>query len=525
MSRLLSLLMVLLLVPALRAQDAGAWFYAEGTERSQVMNLLHHLTDVHGPRLTGSPGLARAGDWALETMQGWGLTNPQRAAWDWGRVGWENERLSIHVTEPVKDALVAEALGWTPSTNGVQRGPVVNLIPPSNPTLAQMQAYEDSVRSLVRGAVVLVGQTGLRPGMSNIPPMRLTEEDARARFTPRPNEDGNERTYRPPSPGQGGVLSAFEVAARIDSLLKADGALARVNPAGMENGLIRAFANRTYDPGTSVSTVVMRDEDFGRLVRLIGSGYTPQVEIEVQNVVYPDAQTEHNYLAEIVGSEAPGEVVMLGGHLDGWHAATGATDNAAGSAVMMEAARLLQKYFDETGTRPRRTIRVALWTGEEQGLLGSRAYVQQTFGTFEDKKPAWEDFIAYFNVDSGTGRLRGATVFGPAETAEALDRILDPLDSLGVAGARPTYSRGIGGSDHTAFNNAGLAGISMGQDPIQYFTTTWHTNVDTYERILEEDVKQAAIVVATAVYELATREERLPRFSDEDMPAAPPMRR
>ncbi len=525
MRSLLLLLTFLVATPALRAQDANDALYDTGMHHSQVMNLLHNLTDVYGPRLTGSPSLARAGNWALETMEGWGMTNPQRVAWDWGHAGWENERLSVHIVEPTKDALVAEVLGWTPSTNGAQTGPVVHLKLPENPTMAQMSTFEDSVRALVRGAVVLVGETGIRAAMANVPPMRLTDEDARARFTPQPAGDQNNRGYTPPSPGAEGRLASWQVAARMDSVLLADGALVRVNPAGMDNGLIRAFANRSFDPSTVAPTLVMRDEDFGRLSRLIAAGHTPRVEVEIKNTVYPDAQTEHNYTAEIPGTDLADEVVMMGGHLDSWHSATGATDNAAGSAVMMEAARILQNYFETTGTRPRRTIRVALWTGEEQGLLGSRAYVQQTFGSFEEPTDAYDDFAGYFNVDSGTGRLRGAVVFGPTEAAEMLDAILDPLDSLGVAGARPTFSRGIGGSDHTAFNNAGLPGISMGQDPIQYFTTTWHTNVDTYERLLEDDLKQAAVTVATAVYHLATQDEQLPRFAPEEMPAVPLSRR
>lgn len=527
---LAALLLLLAAAPVLHAQDApvlsapdvGAFIYEEGTERSQVMHLAHVLTDVYGPRLTGSPALAEAGRWALETMQGWGLTNAKAVPWEWGHVGWENERLAVHVLEPVRGPLVAVPLAWTPSTDGPQAGPLLHLVPPSGPTPEQMQALEDSLRSLVRGAVVLVGEPALHSGAGEAPPQRLDDEEVRARFQPHPEAPMPERTYTPPRPPEDGTLAPFQVAARIDSLLRADGALVRVNPAGMPHGLIRAFANRSYDPEAAPPTLVMRDEDFGRLARLVAAGYTPRLEVDIQNVVHPDAQTEHNYTAEIPGSEAPEQVVMLGGHLDAWHGATGATDNAAGSAIMMEAARILQAYFEATGTRPRRTIRVALWTGEEQGLLGSRAYVRDTFGTFEEKKPAWEDFVAYLNVDSGTGRLRGASVFGPPEAAEALHEILQPLDSLGVAGARATDSRGLGGTDHTSFNNAGLAGVGMAQDPIQYFSTTWHTNVDTYERLLEDDLQQAAIVVATAVYELATREERLPRFTEDEMPEPPP---
>ncbi len=176
---------------------------------------------------------------------------------------------------------------------------------------------------------------------------------------------------------------------------------------------------------------------------------------------------------------------MLGGHLDSWHSATGATDNAIGCAVMMEAARILKSL----GVKPRRTIRVALWSGEEEGLLGSQAYVKEHFGTAEDPKPEFAKFDGYFNVDSGTGRIRGAGVFGPPEDADILRQILLPFSDLGVMGAIATKSRRSGGTDSSSFSQAGLPGIGLGQDPIEYFTDTWHTNLDTYERIIEDDAK------------------------------------
>ena len=208
---------------------------------------------------------------------------------------------------------------------------------------------------------------------------------------------------------------------------------------------------------------------------------------------------------------------MLGGHLDSWHSATGATDNAIGCAVMMEAARILKSL----GVKPRRTIRVALWSGEEEGLLGSQAYVKQHFGTFEDPKPEFAKFDGYFNVDSGTGRIRGASIFGPPEDADLLRQIMLPFADLGVAGAIPSKSRRLGGTDSTSFSQAGLPGIGLGQDPIEYFNDTWHTNLDTYERIIEEDAKKSAIIVAAAVYQLAMRDDMLPRFTKADMPPKP----
>jgi Zn-dependent M28 family amino/carboxypeptidase len=210
--------------------------------------------------------------------------------------------------------------------------------------------------------------------------------------------------------------------------------------------------------------------------------------------------------------------VLAGAHLDSWHSATGATDNGIGSAVMMEAARILQAV----GVKPRRTIRVALWSGEEQGLLGSKAYVKQHFGTVEAPTPEHERFAGYINIDTGTGRIRGLTVFGPAEAGAMLRKVVEPFADLGVAGAITTASRRTGGTDHTSFNAAGLPGIGTQLDPMEYQTHTWHTNLDTYERIVEEDVKAQASVIAAVVYDLATREDRLPRFSKEAMPKVEP---
>jgi Zn-dependent M28 family amino/carboxypeptidase len=209
---------------------------------------------------------------------------------------------------------------------------------------------------------------------------------------------------------------------------------------------------------------------------------------------------------------------MMGGHLDSWHAATGATDNAIGCAIMMEALRILKTL----NVKPRRTIRVALWSGEEEGLLGSQAYVKQHFGSFENPQPGYEKFGGYFNIDSGTGRVRGAGVFGPPDAANIMRKLLEPFKEDGVVGATASRSRNLGGSDNTSFNQAGLPGIGMGQDPIEYQSNTWHTNLDTYERILEDDVKKDAVEVAWCAYQLAMRDDLLPRFAKADMPAPPP---
>jgi carboxypeptidase Q len=264
----------------------------------------------------------------------------------------------------------------------------------------------------------------------------------------------------------------------------------------------------------------MRNEDFGRITRLLGDNTPVTLEFDIRNRTIPEGTTSYNTIGEIAGTDKKDEVIMLGGHLDSWHAATGATDNAIGCAVMMEAARILKAI----GVKPRRTIRVALWSGEEQGLLGSQAYVRQHFGSFENPKPEYAKFGGYFNIDSGTGKARAFSVFGPPEAAAVLREAAAPFADLGILGATNGRSRNLGGSDHTSFNQAGLPGIGVQQDPIEYFNWTWHTNLDTYERIVEDDVKSSAAVIAAAVYQLAMRDELLPRYPREQMPAPPPAR-
>jgi Zn-dependent M28 family amino/carboxypeptidase len=272
------------------------------------------------------------------------------------------------------------------------------------------------------------------------------------------------------------------------------------------------------DVAKAVPTVVLRNEDYGRIERLLNDGEDVRLEFNIVNHVYPEGKTAYNMVAEIPGTDKADEIVMLGGHLDSWHAATGATDNAIGATMMMEAARLIQIL----GQKPRRTIRIALWDAEEEGLLGSLAYVKQHFGMFEDPKPEYSKLVAYFNIDSGTGRVRGASIFGPPEAAAVVRAALAPFEDLGVAGAVPSTSRAVGGTDSTSFSNAGLAGVGLQQDPIEYQTHTWHTNLDTYERIVPEDARQAATVIAAAVWHVANRDQPVPRFTKDQMP--PPMR-
>jgi carboxypeptidase Q len=500
-----------------RPDEAMFWkIRQEATSRSQILQTVHMLSDVYGPRLTGSPNLKAAGEWAVQQMTSWGLENGRLEPWEFGYAGWSNERVTAHLTAPVKDALVVEVLAWTPSTTGVARGQAVQITPPARPNSADLTTFLDGIKSTIKGKMVLVGPHQRVPVTFN--PAELRREDADvvnllntppAPTPPAPAPPRPDDAQRP--------LTNAQIQERLNQFLLANGALVRINDAGRDHGQIRAFDNATRDVTKAPPTVVMRNEDYGRISRLLADKRPVELEFEIVNRSYPEGRTSYNAIAEIPGTDKADEVVMLGGHLDSWHAATGATDNAIGCSVMMEAVRILTAI----GAKPRRTIRVALWSGEEQGLLGSRAYVRQHFGTFEDPKPEHAKLSAYFNMDSGTGRIRGLTAFGPSATADVLREATASFRDLGLLGAATTRSRGAGGTDSTNFNAAGLPGINTLLDPIQYQTYTWHTNLDTYERIVEDDVKKAAIVIAGAVYHLAMRDELLPRFSKDDMPRPP----
>jgi hypothetical protein len=495
--------------------DILARIRKEANDNSQIMKTMHMLTDVYGPRLTGSPNHKNAAEWAVKQMTAWGLKNAHLEPWNFGHPGWLNERLTAHIISPVKDALVCEVVAWTPGTKGAVQAKAYQLLLPERPTQEQLTAAFSRDKTRVRGRIVLVGKPQAVAINLNPPAKRLDDNQVQQRYGPNPRPSPSPS----PSPAAGPrPLTGRQVDIQVDKFLKDNGAVLRVNDAGREHGQIRAFNNRTFDVDKALPTIVMRNEDYGRISRILTDATEVQLEFNMVNRVYPEGVTSYNTIAEIPGSDKADEVVMLGGHLDSWHAATGATDNAIGCAIMMEAARILQKL----GVRPRRTIRVALWSGEEQGLLGSQSYVREHFGSFESPKPGYEKFAGYFNIDSGTGRVRGASVFGPPEGASIMSEILAPFKDDGVYAAVAGRNRGLGGSDHTSFNNAGLPGIGLGQDPIEYGTHTWHTNLDTYERILVDDVKKDAALVAWCVYQLAMRQDRLPRFAKAAMPAKPP---
>jgi hypothetical protein len=531
----------------------------EGLDHSQVMRIEHVLTDVYGPRVTGSPNHKAAGEWAVKEMTSWGMKNGRLEPWDWGHEGWLGERADGHVLAPYKSNLIFAVQPWTPSTKGTVTAAAVNLIvpmgtpvafnanavcgggrgaaPPPGPTQAQLDEYFAQMAPKVKGAIVLVGAPCVPAFVETEAAKRRDDAQTKAQYNPDPNA--------PPAPGRGGNraggagagrgaapadttrLTTQQINTQVQAFLMKNGAAVRVGDAAERLGVVRQQSGNGYDTSKQIPGVLLRNEDYGRIARVLHDGTPVTLEFTIVNHVYPEGTTSYNAVAEIAGTDKADEVVMLGGHLDSWHSGTGATDNAIGCAIMMEAVRILQT----SGAKPRRTIRVALWGGEEEGLLGSKAYVAQHFGSFEMPKPEFAKLDAYWNIDSGTGRVRGASIFGPPEGGKILAQFIKPFEDFGAYGATACWdgktlpntmcSRSPGGTDSTSFNGAGLPGIGGGQDSIEYGTFTHHTSLDTYERILPEDVMKDAVLTASIVYHIAMRDAMMPRFNKDQMPAVP----
>ena len=492
---------------------------------------MHYLTDVHGPRLTGSPNHKRAAEWAVKQMTEWGFKNGKLEPWAFvnadgtPRSGWLNERFSgsHHLSGERQPRRRSARVDAVDERHRHRRPPFTSCRPP-RPTQAELDTWIAETTPTIKGKIVLVGrhtmvagddqQAGDCDGTTRICVSSWIRTRRRRQGAGAAAADAADQP--PPDPTR---LSAAAVNTAVDAMMLAAGVAVRINDAGRDHGQIRAFQNRTYDVTKAPPTVVLRNEDYGRITRILADGTPVKLEFNIVNQTYPEGRTSYNAVAEIPGTDKADEVVMLGGHLDSWHAATGATDNAIGCAVMMEAARILQAI----GVKPRRTIRVALWGGEEQGLLGSKAYVEEHFGTFENPKPEFAQVRRLFQRGlrhrpdprqpaSSVRRKR------PRSCARSSSR-----SRTSASWARPRRAAGrTGGTDSTSFNAAGLPGIGLGQDPIEYNTYTWHTNLDTYERIIEDDVKKSAMAIASAVYHLAMRDEMLPRFTKETMPPPTP---
>ena len=476
-------------------RDAVSRIKAEGLTKSQVMDVAATLTDVHGARLTGSPGARAAGEYARAKLQEWGMANARLEPWPFGP-GWSNERFWIRLVTPQPFPLLAYPRAWTPSTNGAVKGEAILIT-------GQTPLDLEKFRGKLRGKFVVVEADPERPADESLP-ARYGNADLAALAEPplvaavRPLRMSNERR---------------EFNLKRDELFVNEGALGAIEPSRfVRNGTVlvaRSGARTPSDPAL-VPTIVMAIEHYGRIVRLLQLSVPVEIEMDAQNRVHTGTVDSFNVVAEIAGTDKKDDIVLLGAHLDSWHSGTGATDNAAGCAVMMEALRILKS----TGLTLRRTVRVALWTGEEHGLLGSRAYVKDHIGdrTTMTLKPGHGAHTVYFNMDAGAGAIRGIYLQGNSAARPLFAEWLAPLAGLGATTVS-TRDSTPGGSDHQSFDEIGVPGFQFIQDPGDYEdrTHTHHTNMDVYESLVGADLQKNAVIVAALAYQAANREEGVPR--------------
>ncbi len=484
----------------------------EGLNRSQVMQTAFYLTDVCGPRLAGSEGLARANAWTKKRLTDYGLTNANVEAWgDFGR-GWDIDKSYVAMTAPYYHALIGVPKAWTPSTPGSLRKAVAYV---NVKTEADLDKYKGQLRDKI---VVLPVAT---PPTPNFEPdaRRLTAEDLQ-KMADAPAGGAPTAANRPaeanPEARRAALLAARELRQKLGDMLLAEGAAAILSPGRGTDGTVFTTNGAPYaaDAKPVLPELEMSSEDQLRLIRLVEAGIPVEVELETKTHFQTQDLKGYNVVAEIPGTDKKlkSEVVMLGGHLDSWHAATGATDNAAGCAVMMEAVRILKA----SGLKPRRTIRIALWGEEEEGLHGSRNYVKNHFADPATMllKPDHEKLAAYFNLDNGAGKIRGIYAQGNEAVKPIFTAWLQPFADMD---ATTVTLRNTGSTDHVAFDAVGLPGFQFIQDGLDYFARTHHSNQDTYDRLVADDLKQASVVVASFVYNAAMRDQKLPR---KPLPAA-----
>ncbi len=472
----------------------------EGMNRSRIDTLAMQLLDGIGSRLTASTGMRRAQDWAAATMRGWGLVNVNIEPWDsaFGR-GWDRVSFAGRVVEPSVQPLRAEPQAWSGSTRGTVVCPVVQLELTDSASVMAMAGR-------LRGACVM-WQRWNPIGPEFTPTPRRYDADTLLAL-------GAQRPTPPQGPGGGGgpnpqnpqfqQFQAQQSAQRtLLALARREGAVALLVPSGWTYGILRtgghpesrlARDSANYEP---IPMLMLSHEQYGQIYRNARRGVATRLELNVQNrFVNPDRR-EFNVIGELPGTDLANQVVMIGAHFDSWHSGTGATDNGAGSIIMMEAMRILRTL----NLPMRRTVRVALWSGEEQGLIGSRTWVrmhQAELGTIS----------AYLNIDNGSGRLRG--VYGEFNegAVRVFDQILAPFRDMGVVASR---LHSTGGTDHRSFDPRGVPAFQFVQDPLEYGIRTHHSYVDTYERLVLDDLKQAATIVAWTVYTIANRDEMMPR--------------
>ena len=496
-----------LLVPAIAFaqnekidQNVMTQIRKEGLQNSKVMDIAFHLTDASGPRLTGSPGFMRAANYAKDQLSQWGLTNAMLDPWgDFGK-SWELQKSYVAITAPWYKSLEAYPKVWTGGTNGLSSAEVMLIS-------AKDSVGLDAYRGKLAGKILISDRNdsyklSFKPDAS-----RYTDEDldSMANNKIQPADTAAIRRRREQFTNQNRVLNALK------SLAASEGAIAvfTTNPRNHDGTIFvqQAGPYKVTDPANFLD-IALQWEDYMTIVRLLKNNIPVKMDVDVQTKFYSTDTQGYNVIAEIKGTDKnlKDEVVMLGAHLDSWHAGTGATDNGAGSAVMLEAIRILKAI----GIKPKRTIRIALWSGEEQGLLGSKGYVKKTFADPADMKllPAHEKFSSYFNVDNGTGKIRGVYLQGNEAVRPIFQQWLAPFNDLD---AKTLTISNTGGTDHLSFDAVGLPGFQFIQDPLEYDTRNHHSNMDVYDHLQEDDLKQAATIVAAFVYDAAMRDTKIQR--------------
>jgi carboxypeptidase Q len=482
----------------------------EGFARSQVMNIMSWLTDVYGPRLTNSPGFRKAGEWAVKEMSSWGLANVKLEPWTgptgpFGR-GWSNDKFYMQATTPGGSfPIIGMSQAWTPGTEGLVSGDAI---------LAVIDTPEDlaKFKGQLKGKWVLSAAMRDVPALWTPPAQRYTTEQLKDLETETDTAPRAGRGGRAGAPGRaggpaGGRGGAQSLAAQRTQFYKDEGVLGLITPGRGVGGRVFVQGGGSREPNApaGLPSIAIAVEHYGRIARTLEKQMPVKIEADIKNTFHEDPSS-FNVVGELPGTDKADEVVMIGAHFDSWHGGTGATDNAAGSAVMMEAMRILK----QSGVKLRRTVRIGLWGGEEQGLLGSRAYVTEHFADRATMalKPAHAKFAGYFNVDNGTGAIRGVYLQGNEAVAPIFETWMKPFNNIGMSSLT---IRDTGGTDHQSFDAVGLPGFQFIQDPVEYNTRTHHSTMDVYERIQEEDMRKNAVIVATFVYNAATRDTPLPR--------------
>jgi len=484
----------------------------EEFNNSKVMETASELMDRIGPRLTGSPQMKEANEWTKERLSGWGLANARLESWGpFGR-GWTWEGCSVRMTAPTKTQLVAIPEAWTAGTSGPIRGAAARL------NIKEVSELE-GLKGHFGGKIVFVGEARDIALREKPDSQRYDEERLEAEFL-------YEMPGGPPRYNRAEYAKRREIRKAVNKFLEDEKALAIVSPGRGDMGTFNVQGGGTWKKGDpqGLPSLSMEPEHFGRVARLLDRSVPVEIEMDVQAHFIEEDLMQWNTIAEIPGGDKKDEVVMLGAHLDSWHGATGATDNGAGSVVAMEAMRILKAV----GVKPRRTIRIGLWSGEEQALYGSQAYVAQHFASrpepsAEEKekpfylrkktgpltvKPEHAKLSAYFNLDNGSGKIRGIYCEDNAAVAPIFREWLAPFADLGAT--LVTLNR-TGGTDHESFDDVGLPAFQFVQDELEYETRTHHTNMDLYERLQKNDLMQASAIMAAFAYNAAMREGMIPR--------------